>query len=85
METIGPNANLKDWSFPTQEAKLFMGENLVFNKQDASSRINANLSSGISKFIVIEFMIIPKYLTFWTGGPELFSSLKTHPPRKKLS
>ena len=36
METIGPIANLKDRSFPTQEAKR-----LMFNKKEASSRINA--------------------------------------------
>ena len=37
MLTMGPMANLKDWSFPTHDAKRFTGKNLVFKKKVAST------------------------------------------------
>ena len=64
MDTMGPMANLRDWNFPTQEVKRFMGENLVYKKNKASVMINSNFTLGISKVMFNEFIIIPKYFKY---------------------
>ena len=63
MLTMGPMASLKDCNFPTQEASCLTGKYFEVKKNTESVRIRSYFSLGISKQIVKELIIIPRYLT----------------------
>ena len=80
MEMMGPMARRKDCNFPTKDARSLTGNLFKLKNFIESETITSNFESGIEKVIVNEFIINPRYLTVWLGGPEDFSGLKTQPP-----